>query len=185
MPTMLLVLSVLLPALAGSGGKVFLTQEEALALAFPKCRIEKITSYLDEKQIERAAELARGEVGAGIVRAYRAFDEKGVFAGTAYFDRHRVRTLPELLMIVVDPRGRVARVEVLAFAEPLDYLPKAAWYGEFAGRKLDEELALKRGLHHPAGATLTAQATTAAVRRVLALHQVLHGPLPPAAGTNA
>ena len=41
------------------------------------------------------------------------------------------------------------------------------------GRKLDDDLALKRGIRSVTGATLTARATTEAVRRILALHRVV------------
>jgi hypothetical protein len=67
----------------------------------------------------------------------------------------------------------VRRIEVLAFREPEDYLPRAAWYGQFLDRELGDGLALKRDIRGVAGATLTARATTDAVRRVLALHRVI------------
>jgi hypothetical protein len=70
----------------------------------------------------------------------------------------------------------VARLEVLAFAEPEEYLPRARWYGQFLGRALDDELNLGRGIRGVSGATLTARATTRAVRRVLAVHAVLQEP---------
>ena len=76
-------------------------------------------------------------------------------------------------MVVVATDGTIARVEALAFAEPDEYLPRSKWYGEFTGRKLDGELAVKRGIPPVAGATLTARATTAAARRALALDKVL------------
>ena len=97
----------------------------------------------------------------------------GKDAGTAYFDSHVVRTLPETLMVVVDPQGKVTRVEVLAFAEPEDYLPPGAWYGQFLGQGLSDDLALGHRIRSVTGASLTARATTEAVRRVLAIHQVL------------
>ncbi|HEY4594500.1 MAG TPA: FMN-binding protein, partial [Thermoanaerobaculia bacterium] len=99
-------------------------------------------------------------------------------AGTAYFDTHKVRTLPETLMIVVDPQGKVSRVEVLSFAEPEDYLPPNRWYGQFAGQGLGDDLALGRHIRNVTGASLTARATTEAVRRVLALHQVISSQAP-------
>ena len=86
-----------------------------------------------------------------------------------------MRTLPETLMVVVDPQGKVARVEVLAFAEPEDYLPPGRWYGQFLGQGLSDELALGHHIRGVTGASLTARATTDAVRRVLAIHQALHG----------
>jgi Na+-translocating ferredoxin:NAD+ oxidoreductase RnfG subunit len=52
-------------------------------------------------------------------------------------------------------------------------MPREGWYGQYEGRLLDDDLALKRGIRPVTGATLTARATTEAVRRVLALHQVI------------
>jgi hypothetical protein len=106
---------------------------------------------------------------------YYAASRGGQPAGTAWFDTHRVRTLPETLMIVVDPQGRVGRIEVLSFREPQDYLPRGAWYEQFRGKALDANLQIKRDIRPVTGATLTARATTDAVRRVLALHQILTG----------
>ena len=78
-------------------------------------------------------------------------------------------------MIVVDPQGRVARIEVISFREPEDYLPRGAWYEQFRGKALNPNLQIKRDIRPVTGATLTARATTDAVRRVLALHQILTG----------
>ena len=97
----------------------------------------------------------------------------GVLLGTAYFDVHRVRTKNEVLMFVLGPDGHLRRVEVCSFAEPLEYLPRPAFYAQFQGGALDEELDLRRGIHGVAGATLSARATTEAARRVLALHEVI------------
>ncbi|HEX5760579.1 MAG TPA: FMN-binding protein [Thermoanaerobaculia bacterium] len=160
-------------SLAGAAqAKVFLTVDEALRLAFPGAEVERRTSYLTQAQRARAEELGGVDVPSRLVYRYDA-TASGRAAGTAYFDTHRVRTLPETVMVVLDAAGRVRRVEVLSFDEPPDYLPGGAWYGQFAGRGLDRRLALERDIRPITGATLTARATTAAVRRVLAVHRVL------------
>jgi hypothetical protein len=153
--------------------KVFLTADEALHLAFRDCTIERQTVFLTAGQRERAQQLAGSEIKSGLVNPYHA-TRNGNDAGTAYFDTHVVRTLSETLMVVVDPQGKVARVEVLAFAEPEDYLPPGLWYGQFVGQALSPELALGHRIRTVTGASLTARATTETVRRVLALHQVIH-----------
>jgi hypothetical protein len=79
----------------------------------------------------------------------------------------------------------VGRVEVLAFDEPPDYLPRAEWYRQFDGRPLDAELDLRRAIRPVTGATLTARSTTDAVRRVLALHGALAERAPAAAAATA
>lgn len=155
--------------------RVLLTVEEALALAFPKAQVERTTVFLTATQRAEAERLAGSALDSAIVHPYRAHQPKtgGSLVGTAYFDVHVVRTLPETLMVVVDTEGRVARVEVLSFDEPPDYRPRAEWYGQFLSRPLDDELALRRAIRPVTGASLTASATTQAVRRVLAIHRAL------------
>lgn len=180
--SLLLLVALLLPgaAPAARAAKVYLTMEEALELAFPECSIERTTAYLTKEQRKAAAELAGFEIETSIVHAYVARRE-GRLVGRAYFDTHRVRTLKQTIMVVVDPQDRIRRLELLAFAEPEDYVPRASWYGQFPGKRLDGELALDRGIKGVTGATLTARATTDAARRVLALHAVTQAP-PPAQG---
>jgi len=93
--------------------------------------------------------------------------------GYAYLDRHLVRTLEETLLVAVDAAGRVVRVEVVTFAEPPEYKPSPRWYKQMEGRTLTRELELKRGIRTLAGATLSSRAATDAVRRALAVHEVL------------
>lgn len=151
-----------------------LSQDEALALAFPGAEIERRTAYLDDGQVERAEALAGPDVTieSSIVTYYVA-RSGGQTVGVAYFDPHRVRTLPEVLMFVVDPGGRIRRTEVVRFSEPPEYRPPAGWLAQFEGRALDDELSLKGRIANLTGATLTAGAATRAARRVLALHAVI------------
>ena len=164
--------AVSLAAAAPAGAKVFLTQDEALKLAFPGASVERRTVFLTEAEVKEAAGLSGGPRPSALAVAYVATKD-GRLAGTAYFDTHVVRTQPETLMVVVAPAGTISRVEVLSFSEPEEYLPREHWYAQFPGKALNDELAMKRGIRPVSGATLTARATTEAARRVLALHQVL------------
>lgn len=156
-----------------AGGRTFLTKEEALTLAFEGCEVARTVRTLDADARKQIEKLSGSAPERGIVYAYTA-SKDGKCVGTAYFDVHRVRTLRQVLMVVVDPEGKIRRVELLAFAEPTEFIPNARWYGQFVGKALDETLSLKRDIKGVTGATLTARATTQAVRRVLATHAVLH-----------
>lgn len=167
-----LLVALLLTAPSFLTAGVLLTVDEALALVFPDATTERESRFLTDGQLKRVGELAGARPESALVTRFCARREGGV-VGYAYLDTHRVRTLPETLLVVLEPHGVVRRVEVLSFSEPGDYLPRDAWYGQFAHRSLDRELDLKRGIHPVTGATLTARATTEAVRRVLAEHAVL------------
>lgn len=149
-------------------GGVFLTREEALELAFPDCEVARETLYLTRDERRRAADLAGARIDSRLVVRYRSD-----CGGVAYFDVHRVRTLAETVMVVVDAEGRVARLEIMSFLEPEEYIPRRSWYDQFLNLRLDSRLRLKRSIHAVTGATLTARATTDAVRRILALDEVL------------
>ena len=174
--TLLCLLAASMSALAAPSaaqGKVFLSTKEALALAFPDCEIERVKSVLDAAKKKRATELAGHKPRRSMVYAYEA-RKAGKLVGTAYFDRHRVRSKQELVMIVVDPDSKVRRIEVVSFEEPVDYLPRGSFYAQLVGRGLDDKLSTKREIVGVTGSTLTVNATVQAVRRVLAAHMVLH-----------
>ena len=157
------------------GATVLITVEEALALAFPDAKADRETLFLSEDQRATVEERSGVEVKSGLATRFVARDATGKIVGFAYLDTHVVRTLPETIMVVVDAGGAVQRVEVVAFREPREYLPRESWYGQYEDRKLDNELELKRGIRPVTGATLTARATTDAVRRVLAIHEIAGG----------
>jgi Na+-translocating ferredoxin:NAD+ oxidoreductase RnfG subunit len=153
-----------------------LTQEQALRLAFPlPLSIERRTAYLDAAQLARVRQLAGGnvEVAQRVVTYYVGLKEGNV-TGTAYFDSHRVRTLGEVLMLVVDGESKIDRIEVLRFAEPPEYRTPDGWLEQFEGKELAPDLSLKRDIVPITGATLSATAVTNAARRVLALHTVIN-----------
>jgi Na+-translocating ferredoxin:NAD+ oxidoreductase subunit G len=168
----LAAVAALLGLSATAGAKVFLTQEEAVKLAFPGAAVERKAFFLTQPEQKEVEKLSGGPASSALAVAYVAVRD-GKAAGTAYFDTHVVRTQQETLMVAVDSQGAVFRIEVLSFSEPEEYLPREHWYGQFQGRKLDDELAISRGIRAVSGATLTARATTEAARRVLALHAVL------------
>lgn len=155
-----------------ASAKVFLSQEEALKLAFDGAAVERRTLFLTEAEQKEIATLSGGAKPSALVVAYTA-SRDGKLVGTAYFDSHVVRTQPETLMVVIDPAGSIARIEVLAFSEPEEYMPRPHWYAQFPGKSLDPELSVRRGIRAVSGATLTVRATTEAARRVLAIHRVV------------
>jgi Na+-translocating ferredoxin:NAD+ oxidoreductase RnfG subunit len=156
-------------------GQTRLTQEEALRLAFPEpATIQRQTAFLTEDHLDEARSLAAEdvEISSSVVTYYVA-RSNGAIIGVAYFDAHRVRTLPEVLMIVLTPSEEVDRIEVLKFSEPPEYQAPERWFELFYDQRLTDDLSLKGRIVNITGATLTSKAVTASVRRVLALNQVI------------
>ena len=169
-----LLVAAFVTALSSTAGStVLVSVEEALALAFPGAVHTRETVFLSAGQVGDAAALSGTEIPSSLVTRYVATARDGTVQGFGYLDTHRVRTLPETVLIAVGPDGTVLRVEVVVFREPLEYKPREGWYGQYEGEQLDRDLALERDIRPVTGATLTARATTEAVRRVLAIHRAL------------
>jgi Na+-translocating ferredoxin:NAD+ oxidoreductase RnfG subunit len=149
-----------------------ITREEALALAFPGAEVRAEQLFLTPAQQKLAAQQAGGEVPSALVARYIATKD-GSVVGRAYVDTAVVRTKNETLLISLDAAGRVRRVDVTAFLEPAEYQAPEAWLRQYANRPLADDLTLNKAIRPIAGATLTARAVNAAVRRVLALDAAL------------
>jgi hypothetical protein len=167
------VLATALLAAVTSSAKVFFTQKEAIAQAFPDAlRIDDETFVLSDEQARRVEELARAPMETRLVRIWRGLRDEQV-QGYALIDVHTVRTHPEAFLVLLSPEGSVRSVRILAFHEPLDYLPSERWYRQFDGKAQGDALRVGGDLHGIVGATLSAQATAQGVRRALALYRVL------------
>ena len=170
-----LLVFALLGALASApaAAEVFLSQREALALAFPGAdRIEKRSVLLDDAQAGTVERLSGAKLESRIVTLHEGF-RGAERLGYALIDIHTVRTLPEALMVVLSPEGRVSGLRMLAFYEPSEYKPSERFLAQFDARALGPELRLGGSIHGIAGSSLSSRAVTMGVRRSLALYEVL------------
>lgn len=152
---------------------MFHSQEAALALAFPDAdRITSQTRILTEAEAQAIQKLSRARLETEIIRIHSGWRDDELL-GYAYIDVHTVRTLPEAFMVVLDPDGTIRSLRVIAFYEPLDYLPTERWVRQFEGKDGSEPLRLGGDVYGIVGATLSARAVTESVRRVLAFYEVL------------
>ncbi len=171
-----MVLAIALLLAPSAGAKVFASQNQALREAFPGAtRIERDSRILLEKDFARVQAITKDDKPAKVVVLHTAWKDDTLL-GYAHIDVHNVRTKPEAFLIVLTPDGVVRSVRVLAFHEPLDYLPTDRWYAQFEGKRRDSRLRVGGDIHGVVGATLSAQAAADGVRRMLAYYQVLLQP---------
>ena len=135
-------------------------------------RAERV--FLTPGQVQQVAARAGADPASPLVARYLA-TRNGETIGRAYVDTHTVRTKRESLLISLDGEGRVLRVDVTVFLEPTEFMAPEPWLGQYRDHVLEDDLGIDRAIRPIAGATLTARATTGAVRRVLAIDEVLRG----------
>ena len=149
-----------------------LSREEILKLVYPGTSVKSEYVFLTKDQQLQATEQSGVDVPSALIARYLA-SKNDEIVGTAYIDTHIVRTKKETLLIALNTAGEVLHIEVTAFLEPQEYLAPDVWLRQYEGRILNADLAIHRAIRPIAGATLTAQATNEAVRRVLAIDEIL------------
>ena len=144
---------------------------DVLRLAFAGAdSVARRDLFLSNAQVTRAEALARSPLASPLVTVYTGLRSDSTL-GYAFIDTHTVRTLPETIMVVVSPRGRVQAVYVLAFHEPAEYAAPPRWLHQFDRWTLTGESNQRGDIAGITGATLTANSIAAAVRRTLAVFE--------------
>ncbi len=152
--------------------QVFQTQAQALHEVFLSANVLRQELFLTPEQKSMIEQRARSKLDSQLLVYYQAMRD-GKNLGYAFFDTHVVRTQPETLLVVLDAESRVTSICTLAFNEPQDFLPPQRWLKLFQGRTLSDALWLKQDIVAVAGSTLSSWATLKAVRRALAVYDVM------------
>ncbi len=166
--TLLLLVSAAV-ALAG----VYQSKEQALQSAFPNGEtVESINLFLTPEQVAGVEKASGARLDSALYTFY-AGSHAGKITGYAAIEAATVRTLPQTVLVVLEPDGRVRFTEILAFFEPEEYRPPRRWLDQFSGRELSAELRVGGEIQGITGATLSAHAVSRQVRKSAALCRML------------
>ncbi|GAB6066179.1 FMN-binding protein [Aquifex pyrophilus] len=147
--------------------------EKVLKELYPSSKIEAVDRILTEEELKKAEKIAGMKINTRFVTFYIVKKKDRVLA-YGYVDIHRVRTKPEAVLYVISPNGKIELIEILAFYEPIEYLPPKEWLGLFRGRSINN-LRFKKDIPNITGATLSARAVAKHAKKALALWKVLFG----------
>ena len=89
---------------------------------------------------------------------------------SASFYTKKVRSKSQTIMVHFAEDGTILDVVLCKFKEPVRYKPSEKWLKQFDGKKLNDDLRLKKDIDGISGATLTARATVSSVRTILAAY---------------
>lgn len=166
-------IAVLLAQATPADAAVFHARSEMFEVAFPQAESVVAKDYFLTKEQRTAIEhLAIRGLDSDLITVYTAHRGDEVL-GYAILDTHVVRTLPETFLVVLDTKGAVAATHILAFHEPLEYMPSERWLELLENRTLTDDLRLGRGIAGVTGSTLSSRAVLGGVRRALAIYEVL------------
>ncbi|MCK9374199.1 MAG: FMN-binding protein [Sulfuricurvum sp.] len=161
---------LLLPLIAFAqvlGDPIALTQR-----TFASKSVEQHNIILSEEQLQQLSKTSQQSIDTKLYRLYIAKnDTKTVGFGVLLNKKVRTKTAISLYLIGTD--GKIKSIEIVAFNEPIEYLPTKTWLEGFDAKSTANTLRLNQDIPTVSGATLSARAITDGSRIALALINIV------------
>ena len=153
-----------------ANAEVFYAQDEAMKIAFPDAdEVKTKTLFIQGSNVEHIQKLSRVKVDSGLFTFFVGY-KNGAPTGYAAIGSNIVRTYPQTYMVVLNLDGSVKTTLILAFHEPLDYLPTDKWLEQFKEKDIKESIRPGDDIAGILGSSLSVNAVSAGVRKVLAVY---------------
>lgn len=136
--------------------------------------VTKKNTLLNKEQAAQVSKLAQLKLETKIYRVYTAMVADKA-AGYGVLITRKVRQKDASVLYMITPDGTIASVEIIAFNEPPEYMPQAAYVKQFEGKNVDDTLRVGKDIPTISGATLSARTVTDGSRLALAVFNVLYG----------
>ncbi len=153
--------------------KVYLNKDQALKIAFPKTlSVKKKMIWFKETDIPKIEKLARQKLRLKRITLYIGKNKDKV-TGYAIIDNVIGKKEYITYMLVISPKGRIQRVEILVYRESQgSEITNKSWREQFEKKDIDDPVRLRQDISNISGATLSCRAITKGVRKLLAIFEV-------------
>ncbi len=158
----LLVLPILVFAQV-LGDPVALTQR-----TFGAKSIEQHNIILTEAQAQQLSKVSQQPIETKLYRIYSAKNDSKIL-GYGVLLSKKVRTKTAIVLYLIGIDGKIKSIEIVAFNEPIEYLPTKTWLDGFDNKNENNILRLNQDIPTVSGATLSARAITDGARIALSL----------------
>lgn len=150
---------------------LIITPEDALKQTLGAQDIIKKSKILTKAQHKQVQTLAKTKLRSKLYRVYHA-KKDGKIIGHGILLTEVVRSKTTAVLYIVNAKGELQTIEIIAFNEPREYLPSKRWLKQF-DNNLDENFNSQGGnINNVSGATLSASAVINAANLAHAIWKV-------------
>ena len=109
---------------------LIISPNDAMQAHYPQAIITKQSMILTKKEHAKVQKMAHAKLKSKLFRLYRAKkDDKTL--GFGILLTHKVRTKTAAILYILNPKGTLQSIEIIAFNEPMDYMPSKRWLKQF------------------------------------------------------
>ena len=136
-----------------------------------KATISKKNVLLNKAQANKVQKIAKTKLGTKIYRIFFAKNGDEVL-GYGVLVNQKVRSKNAVMLYIIQ-NDTLQSMEVIAFNEPLEYVPSKEWSKQFHNIQTDKHLQLNRDIPTITGATLSARSAVNGSNIALAIYRTL------------
>lgn len=123
---------------------------------------------LSDTQISQLSKASQQKIDTKLYRIYVAKNGPQTI-GYGVLMNKKVRTKTAIALYLIGLDGKIKSIEIVAFNEPIEYLPSKTWLDVFDNKNSANTLKLNQDIPTTTGATLSARAITDGARAALEL----------------
>ncbi len=134
--------------------------------------IEAKSLILSSSEYAKVKRLAKASVPTKVYRYYDILS-KGKSIGKGVLISRKVRTKKATVLYVFDSKGRLRFSEIMAFAEPPEFIPSKQWMTQLQNQSPTAPLQVGKDIPTISGATLSARTITEGARVAKAIYHTV------------
>jgi len=135
-------------------------------------KIEPKQLILTKQQFSKVQKRAKAQVTTRIYRYY-AIKSGSKNLGYGVLISKKVRTKKATVLYAFDLSGRLKFTEIMAFAEPPEYIPGKTWMGQLHNQQSSAKLTVGKDIPTISGSTLSANSLTSGARIARAIYEIV------------
>lgn len=134
-----------------------------------KSEISKKNILLSSKQAAAITKEAKVALDTKIFRVFKAVEGSNIL-GYGVLVSKKVRSKNAVILYMISHNSTLKSIEIIAFNEPLEYLPSTTWNSQFENVETSKMLRLSKDIPTITGATLSARSVTDGSRVAFAFY---------------
>lgn len=152
---------------------ILISPQEAMALAYKDAtHISKKNILLSNKEAKIVQEEAKVKLNTKIYRIFKAQKENELL-GYGILVNEKVRSKNAVTLYFISKESILKSIEIIAFNEPVEYLPSKEWNSQFENIETTKMLRISKEIPTITGATMSARSVIDGSRVAFALYNTL------------
>lgn len=136
---------------------LIISPEDALKQTLLADDVSKQSKILTKAQHKQVQQLAKTKLKSKLYRIYHA-TKNAKTIGHGILLTHSVRSKNTAVLSIIDTKGTLIAIEIIAFNEPKEYLPSKRWLQQFDHNQAEHFNTQSGNINNITGATLSASA---------------------------